>query len=237
MVFEQLPDAAIEGCRLASHARASRRVVGRRAGCLRMRQPIRLRSGHSAQSGGLSRAVRRRLYRTRQRAAGSRTGAPPGTSNASQIWRSPFDGEEAEIILMPNSTNASTEVMSSPRGGLRRQGGAPVAPGDYLDCVAAGSKTVWAGTGTLIAPDVVLTAGFMHAAADRVYFGHDVWRPGKIATVRKKIRHPKASNAANHDFDAAPSRSADRCHPRPSPRAAGRSRSCAWRKGCRLWRN
>jgi endonuclease G len=100
---------------------------------------------------------------------------------------------------MPDVSDSRVEERIPVRG-LRRQGGAPVAPGDFLNCVAVGSKTAWAGTGTLITPDVVLTAGFMDQAGDRVFFGHDLFRPGKIFSVRKRIRHPQYRTTLHNDL-------------------------------------
>lgn len=61
----------------------------------------------------------------------------------------------------------------------------------FLDCVAVGNDVEWGCTGTLIAPDVVVTAGHCASFATRVYFGSDVSKPGKIVKVRQRVRHPQ----------------------------------------------
>jgi endonuclease G len=63
-----------------------------------------------------------------------------------------------------------------------------------------GSERAWAGTGNLIAPDVVITSGHMHDFAAQVFFGHDITQPGKIALVKKRIRHPRYSNGLSNDL-------------------------------------
>ena len=44
-------------------------------------------------------------------------------------------------------------------GRTRVLGGARVPVGDFLDCVAVGNDSQWGCTGTLLAANVVLTAG------------------------------------------------------------------------------
>lgn len=66
-----------------------------------------------------------------------------------------------------------------------------MAPGEFLDCVVVGNANQWGCSGTLIAPNVVITAGFCRAITKCVFFGHSLYRPGKIVKVRKTLRHPK----------------------------------------------
>ena len=77
------------------------------------------------------------------------------------------------------------------QGGTRVIGGTRVPKNGFLDCVAVGNDADWGCTGTLIAPDVVVTAGHCASFATRVYFGADVSKPGKIVKVRQRIRHPQ----------------------------------------------
>lgn len=78
--------------------------------------------------------------------------------------------------------------------GLSLQGGTPVTPGQFLDCVVVGNGSSWACSGTLIAPNVVITAAFCLDFTKVVFFGHSVYRPGKVVKVRKTLRHPKYAN-------------------------------------------
>ena len=85
-------------------------------------------------------------------------------------------------------------------GGLRVLGGAPVKVGEFLDCVAVGSDNQWGCTGTLIAPNVVLTAGHCADFATRVFIGVDVTKPGKVVRVSKRIRHPQYHKGKHNDL-------------------------------------
>lgn len=72
-------------------------------------------------------------------------------------------------------------------------------PGEFLDCVVVGSDTHWACSGTLIAPNLVITQAYCAEVTKRVFFGHSVYSPGKIVKVKKTLRHPKY--AAQTKFD------------------------------------
>jgi secreted trypsin-like serine protease len=79
-------------------------------------------------------------------------------------------------------------------------GGAKVPPGQFLDCVAVGNDTDWGCTGTLIAKNVVLTAGHCADFATRIYIGSDVSKPGSIVRVKKRVRHPKYHQGKHNDL-------------------------------------
>jgi secreted trypsin-like serine protease len=71
----------------------------------------------------------------------------------------------------------------------------------FLDCVAVGNDRKWGCTGTLIAPDVVVTAGHCTSFATRVFFGSNVDKPGKIVKIRQSIRHPEyRQNSKQNDL-------------------------------------
>ena len=63
--------------------------------------------------------------------------------------------------------------------------------GRQFDCVAVGDDNQFACTGTLIGPDVVLTAGHCQAFHTRVFVGTDVTKQGRIFRIRKHVPHPK----------------------------------------------
>jgi secreted trypsin-like serine protease len=69
-------------------------------------------------------------------------------------------------------------------------GGIPTT--DYPDCVAVGSPAAWCCTGTLVAPNVVVTAGHCWAGgcAARVFIGEDVESEGRVVNVRDALAHP-----------------------------------------------
>lgn len=85
-------------------------------------------------------------------------------------------------------------------GGLRVIGGAPVASGEFLDCVAVGSDHQWGCTGTLIASNVVLTAGHCANFATRIFIGSDVTKAGKVVRVKKRVRHPEYHRGRHNDL-------------------------------------
>ena len=73
------------------------------------------------------------------------------------------------------------------------------ATSDYPDCVAVGSDQAWGCTGTLIAPNVVLTAGHCVGVATRIYIGTDVTQPGRIVRVSQRIQHPAYHTGTQHN--------------------------------------
>lgn len=85
-------------------------------------------------------------------------------------------------------------------GGERVMGGRLVPAADFIDCVAVGSDSQWGCTGTLIAKNVVVTAGHCADFAMRVYFGTDVAKAGKIVGVKTKIRHPEYHKGKHNDL-------------------------------------
>jgi len=85
----------------------------------------------------------------------------------------------------------AAELARRTQGGVRVIGGRPVAKGQFLDCVAVGNDHQWGCTGTLIAPNVVVTAGHCATFATRVFFGNDVTKQGKITAVKKSVPHPE----------------------------------------------
>ncbi len=65
---------------------------------------------------------------------------------------------------------------------------------DYRDCVAIGSPDEWCCTGTLVAANVVVTAGHCHGGCtDRVFVGDDVDKAdeGTVIEVADAVRHPE----------------------------------------------
>jgi len=65
------------------------------------------------------------------------------------------------------------------------------ATDDYPECVAVGSPNSWCCSGTLIAPNVVITAGYCaRECAARVFVGSRVKDRGQEYQVRKVIVHP-----------------------------------------------
>lgn len=85
---------------------------------------------------------------------------------------------------------SNAQWMFKARG--RIVGGVPVR--GFPDCVAVGTKGRWCCTGTLVAPNVVVTAGHCiePGCCERVFVGTDVSEPGqgRVITVDDKKTHP-----------------------------------------------
>jgi secreted trypsin-like serine protease len=67
-----------------------------------------------------------------------------------------------------------------------------VETADFPDCVAIGSPGDWCCTGTLVAPNVVVTAGHCEAGgcSARVFVGTDVTGDGQVVEVARAVAHP-----------------------------------------------
>jgi len=83
---------------------------------------------------------------------------------------------------------------------LRVMGGTKVAGSTFPDCVAVGSARDWGCTGTLVARNVVVSAGHCASVATRVYFGNDVTKKGTIIGVKKAVRHPEYHKGNTNDI-------------------------------------
>lgn len=79
-------------------------------------------------------------------------------------------------------------------------GGTEVPATEFRDCVAVGSDTQWGCTGTLISPNVVLTAAHCQQLHTRVFVGRDVTKPGRIFKVKKHVRHTKFDGEFRNDL-------------------------------------
>ena len=79
-------------------------------------------------------------------------------------------------------------------------GGSEVPASEFTDCVAVGSATQWGCTGTLIAPNVVLTAGHCEQLHTRVFVGRDVTKRGRVFKVKKFVRHEKYDGQFRNDL-------------------------------------
>lgn len=108
--------------------------------------------------------------------------------------------KSVQIYKDPRYLKNARELARRALGGTRVVGGKPVRAGEFLDCVAVGSDTQWACSGTLIGPNVVLTAGHCAAYATRVFFGNDVNKPGKVVAVKQRVPHPKYRQGKHNDL-------------------------------------
>jgi trypsin len=77
-------------------------------------------------------------------------------------------------------------------------GGVPTK--DFPDCVAVGAASQWCCTGTLVASNVVLTAGHCQGGcSSRIFIGTNVNAGGEIVGVVKAVRHPNYNQGGKHN--------------------------------------
>ncbi len=95
---------------------------------------------------------------------------------------SPFDSD-------PNYIQNAKRLIREQQTIPRVIGGSPTERDEFPDCVAVGDATRWWCSGTLVAPNVVITAGHCKARARRIFVGPNVDQPGEIVAVKEAIRH------------------------------------------------
>jgi hypothetical protein len=127
-------------------------------------------------------------------AGGRRRAAPRPDAAAAPSSAIPADSVFSDPVYLANAR----WVLSRRR---RIVGGVPVS--DFADCVAIGSSDAWCCTGTLVAPNVVVTAGHCDrgGCGERIFVGTDVERPdeGRIVTVAERATHPGYRPPRKHD--------------------------------------
>lgn len=95
---------------------------------------------------------------------------------------------------------ANLRALAERQSNARIVGGSEVEGAEFHDCVAVGSDTQFGCTGTLIAPNVVLTAAHCQALHTRVFVGNDLSKKGKQFRVRKHIRHKAFDSQFQNDL-------------------------------------
>jgi carboxypeptidase T len=132
--------------------------------------------------------------------AGTRvTGSP-----AAMRSLAPRDAES--IFTDPEYIANNHKLLREPQiilpGVFRIIGGVPTT--DFSDCVAVGSEFRFCCTGTLVAPNVVVTAGHCHAGncRSRIFIGPDITRPttGRMVNVATAVLHPQYGQGKHNDL-------------------------------------
>ena len=119
--------------------------------------------------------------------------AAPGATRSMAGRRSaiaPRPGPPADSVLSDPVFLANAKRLISDR--KRVIGGRPTT--EYPDCVALGGEDQWCCSGTLVAPNVVVTAAHcLDGCATHAMIGADVTRPedGQVIEVKKPVVHPK----------------------------------------------
>jgi secreted trypsin-like serine protease len=94
---------------------------------------------------------------------------------------------------------ANLREVSRRSSNARIIGGTAVRGSEFGDCVAVGNDDLWGCTGTLIAPNAVLTAAHCEMLHTRIFVGSDVTKRGRIFKVRKHFRHAKFDSEFRND--------------------------------------
>jgi len=131
-----------------------------------------------AQEGERTRSLKRAGLRR-----GGRTRAGTGTS----------------IYSDPTYIRNAREVI---KRRARVVGGVPTV--QFSDCVAVGHSRGWCCSGTLVAPNVVVTAAHCSdGCASRVFIGTNVKKPkaGRVVRVRRAVVHPKYDGTPEGHYD------------------------------------
>jgi len=131
--------------------------------------------------------ARPHLTRTRSTLRAAPTPPPAAASTGASIYSDPVFLENAKRLISDRD---------------RVVGGIPTL--EYQDCVAIGSPDQWCCTGTLVGPNVVITAGHCFGpCTSRVFIGPDVSKPedGQVIEVAKAYQQPDyGSNPVGNDL-------------------------------------
>ena len=128
-------------------------------------------------------------------AAGSQA---PETSERSAVRRA----LRSDVPLPPHRFYTDPKFVENTarliRDKQRIVGGVPTK--DFPDCVAVGSGFQWCCTGTLVARNVVLTAGHCQGGcSSRVFIGTNVNAGGEIVNIDAAVRHPQYNKGGKHN--------------------------------------
>jgi secreted trypsin-like serine protease len=126
--------------------------------------------------------------------AGRRAAARRGGPTAGAAAGIPSDSVYSDPVFLTNA-----RAMLSDR--RRIVGGIPARA--YADCVAVGTGNQWCCTGTLVAPNVVVTAGHCErgGCGSRIFVGTNVDRPSEGRVVKVKDRAAHAGYKPPRDQD------------------------------------
>jgi len=95
---------------------------------------------------------------------------------------------------------ASIRDLVKQQSNERIVGGSSVEGAEFSDCVAVGDDNNFGCTGTLIAPNVVLTAAHCEALHTRVFVGNNLSKKGREIRIRKPVRHANFDDKFRNDL-------------------------------------
>lgn len=121
-------------------------------------------------------------------AAGAQVTHPEERSIVRRMVRSESTLAPQRFFSDPVYVDNAVELI---QGKMRIVGGVPTTANEFPDCVAVGNNSMWCCTGTLIAANVVVTAGHCGGScSSRIFIGPNVKKPGTVVKVLKAVRHP-----------------------------------------------
>jgi hypothetical protein len=132
--------------------------------------------------------------------------ASPRMIGSPVAMRSLAPEDTESIFTDPEYIENEYQLLENPAAilpGMNRiVGGVPTT--DFPDCVAVGSESRFCCTGTLVASNVVVTAGHCHEGncRSRIFIGPDITRPteGRMVNVATAVIHPQYGRGAHNDL-------------------------------------
>ena len=105
----------------------------------------------------------------------------------------------ARLAADPRYLASVRELAKRQKSNTRIVGGSAVSGKEFDDCVGVGDDNRFGCTGTLIAPEVVLTAGHCEVLHTRVFIGNDLSKKGREFRVKAHVRHEKFDAQLRND--------------------------------------
>ena len=132
--------------------------------------------------------------------AGFEAPATGGNARSLGLTRRQPKSKGARLDQDPRYLANVRALAARPSGNARIIGGSLVRGKEFDDCVGVGDSAGWGCTGTLIAPDVVLTAGHCEVLHTRIFIGNDESKAGRVFRIRHHVIHPRFSDALRNDL-------------------------------------
>jgi secreted trypsin-like serine protease len=130
----------------------------------------------------------------------ARMPAPAAGGGARSLGLRPKAPKGPRLTDDPRYLRNVQELARRTKRNARIIGGSTVTGKEFADCVAVGDDNDWGCTGTLIAPNAVLTAGHCQKLHSRVFVGNDVEGTGREFRVKRHMRHPDWTSGLKNDL-------------------------------------
>jgi hypothetical protein len=118
-------------------------------------------------------------------------------ASSMRTMRAAAESEPDSIQDDPQVVQNSVALINTPD---RILGGVSDRDNEFPDCVAIGSDEEWACSGTLVSPNVVITAGHCYPNfAKQVFIGSSIFGRGEVIAVKRAVRHPDYGKGGRHN--------------------------------------